>query len=347
MTVHLTGAEERGPRGVWSRLCAAILSAALLLCAVTPLSAAPAQDTGGKITGYRSVFKPGRDPSGNIRIAIRQFESDAVAHYLLVDPVTLETSLARAAAIDFSRGPSPAAIQNTPFLKALDRHTSPPYKLQNHGAGHADFPVNGMFLTVDMCPSRRPFEKEFFSAVAELSRQSGRGTPLAIAMTGNWLENHRDELGWLKDQVAQGKLAITWVNHSYNHFYEPKTPLERNFLLAAGTDFTQEVLATEQLMLENGLTPSPFFRFPGLVADRNLLVQLRELALLPIGSNAWLAKGEAPHSGSIILVHGNGNEPPGIAAAFKILRGDRGVRLLPLRAAFIQEAHGEAGRMKE
>lgn len=302
---------------------------------------------GGQITGYRSVFKPGRDPSGSIRVAIRQFESNAVTHFLLVDPFTLETSLARAAAIDFSREPSPAALHDTPFLKALDRHTSPPYKLQNHGARHTDFPVNGMFLTVDMCPSRRPFEKEFFTAVAGLSRQNGRAMPLAIAMTGNWLESHRDELGWLKNQVAQGKLAITWVNHSYNHFYDPKTPLERNFLLAPGTDFAQEVLATERLMLENGLIPSPFFRFPGLVADRHLLAKLKELALIPIGSDAWLAKGETPQSGSIILVHGNGNEPPGIAAALKILRENHGVRLLPLRAAFIQGAHGEAGRMKE
>ena len=330
-----------------TRLCASILSAALLLCAVTPLSAAPAQALEGKITGYRSVFKPGRDPSGSVLIAIRQFDCDAVTHFLLVDPFTLETSLARAAAIDFSREPSPAALHDTPFLRALNRHTSSPYKLQNHGARHADFPVNGMFLTVDMCPSRRPFEKGFFTAVAELSRQSGRGTPLAIAMTGNWLESHRDEVGWLKSQVALGKLAITWVNHSYNHFYDPKTPLERNFLLAPGTDFAQEVLATELLMLENGLIPSPFFRFPGLVADRHLLAKLKDLALVPIGSDAWLAKGEAPQKGSIILVHGNGNEPPGIAAALKMLRENHGVRLLPLRAAFIQEAHGEAGRMKE
>ena len=63
-----------------------------------------------------------------------------------------------------------------------------------------------------MCPSRRPFEKGFFTAVADLSRQSGRGTPVAIAITGNWLENHRDDLGWIVQQIKKEKLAVTWVS---------------------------------------------------------------------------------------------------------------------------------------
>jgi hypothetical protein len=185
-----------------------------------------------------------------------------------------------------------------------------------------------------MCPSRRPFEKGFFIAVADLSRQSGRGTPVAIAITGNWLENHRDDLGWIMQQIKDGKLAVTWVNHSSTHPYDTGAPLERNFLLSPGIDFEREVLTTERLLLEKGLLPSPFFRFPGLVADGKLIRSLRELALIPIGSDAWLAKGETPRRGGFILVHGNGNEPQGIRKALQFLQKPGKVKLLPLNEAF-------------
>ncbi len=305
-----------------------------LLCC---FSASAGENT---ITGYRSLFKAGRDSSGKVRIAIRQYDIGEVRYLLLVDPLTLNTSAAPAATLDFS-GPVPEEkLRDTPFIKALDRHTAPPFRLQNHGARRADLPVDGMFLTVDMCPSRRPFEKSFFEAVAGLSRADGKATPVAIAMTGDWLKNHGEELAWIKREVRQGRLAVTWVNHSHDHAYDPKAPLERNFLLTPGTDFEREVLATETLMLENGLIPSPFFRFPGLVADGNLVGKLRALSLIPVGSDAWLAKGEVPKKGSFILVHGNGNEPQGIVRAVPLLRQEQGGRLLPLRAAFAGQDTG-------
>lgn len=315
---------------------------ALFFFAVSLLFTSSALAVEGKITGYQSIFQPCCDSAGELRFAIRRYEFAGKPHVLLVNPRTFETSVAPLASLNTFEAPvGRAEIQATPFDRALTRYTTPPYRLQNHGAVRADLPVDGMFLTVDMCPSRRPFEKEFFTAVAGLSRQNGRATPLAIAMTGNWLENHKDELAWLVRQIKDGKLAVTWVNHSTTHPYEPKAPLARNFLLSPGVDFEREVLATEQLLLENGLIPSPFFRFPGLVADGKVLEKLRQLSLIPIGSDAWLAKGEQPRPGSFILVHGNGNEPAGIAPVLPLLR-DGGLRLLPLGEAFAPRQHGAA-----
>ena len=306
----------------------------LLFFAVIILFTSPVLAVEGKITGYRSIFQPCYDGAGELRFAIRRYERSGTPHVLLVNPKTFETTVAPIASLNAFEAPvGLAAIRATLFDRALTRYTSPPYKLQNHGAVRAANPVDGMFLTVDMCPSRRPFEKEFFSVLAGLSRKSGRATPLALCMTGVWLENHREELALLLQQVRDGRLAITWVNHSFTHPYDPKTPLARNFLLSPGIDFEREVLATEQLMLENGLTPSPFFRFPGLVADGRVLEKLLQLSLIPIGSDAWLAKGEQPRPGSFILVHGNGNEPAGIARIMPLLR-EGGLRLLPLREAF-------------
>lgn len=299
------------------------------------LCAPPSRADEPAITGYRSVFLPCTDGSGALRVAIRRYEAAGRPFVLLVDPATLETAVAPLASVKLDGSPADLArVRTTPYGRALARFTSPPYKLQNHGATRAERPVSGMFLTVDMCPSRRPFEREFFTAVAALSRKSGRATPLAIAMTGSWLENHGDELAWIVRQVREGKLAVTWVNHSYTHPYEPGTPLERNFLLTPGVDVEREVLATERLMLEKGLVPSPFFRFPGLVADGRLVEQLRRLSLIPIGSDAWLAKGESPRNGSFILVHGNGNEPPGIRKILPMLGSGNDLRLLPLGKAF-------------
>jgi hypothetical protein len=131
-------------------------------------------------------------------------------------------------------------------------------------------------------------------------------------VSGLWIKRHADDLIWLKNQAATGRVAITWVNHSFTHPYDPSASLEKNFLLSPKTDFLSEVLSLESLLLEQGLTPSPFFRFPGLVSNRRLIEQLRDLSLIPIASNAWLAKGESPQPGSIILIHANGNEPEGI-----------------------------------
>ena len=94
------------------------------------------------------------------------------------------------------------------------------------------------------------------------------------------------------------------------------------------------------LLLDSDLLPSPFFRFPGLVSNQRLIEVLRDLHLIPIGSNAWLAKGERPQPGSVILVHANGNEPEGIRLLHAFLAGQReafrrgDVMLLPLREAF-------------
>ncbi|MBN1984057.1 MAG: hypothetical protein JW795_21185 [Chitinivibrionales bacterium] len=45
-------------------------------------------------------------------------------------------------------------------------------------------------------------------------------------------------------------------------------------------------------MVENDLLPSVFFIFPGLVSDRTIVAQIVSFGLIPIGSDAWLGKGQ-------------------------------------------------------
>lgn len=106
-------------------------------------------------------------------------------------------------------------------------------------------------------------------------------------------------------------------------------------MLSARTNVSNEILATEKLLLQQGVLPALFFRFPGLVANKELLKTVNELGLIPLGSNAWLAKHEKPVNGSILLVHGNGNEPKGIDVISKLLTENRqrSIAWLPLQQA--------------
>lgn len=90
------------------------------------------------------------------------------------------------------------------------------------------------------------------------------------------------------------------------------------------TDMNYEILETEKAMLKNGLLPSVFFRFPGLVSDQQLVYKLTDYGLIPIGTDAWLAKGQQPQAGSIVLIHGNGNEPTGVNDFIKLLQSEAG-----------------------
>jgi hypothetical protein len=184
-----------------------------------------------------------------------------------------------------------------------------------------------------MCPSsKQKFEKEMFIRTANLEKGA---TPIAICITGAWVLKHHKEFKWLIKQDKEKKLDITWVNHSWNHVYKRKTSYKNNFLLIKGTNFDMEVCSTEVMLLEHGITPSIFFRFPGLVSNKKTINRLRELTLIPLGADAWLNIGQKPKLGSVILVHGNCNEHAGIKKLFKFYNKKRNkLKLLPLYKVF-------------
>lgn len=289
------------------------------------------------ITNYRPIFTPYYDKNNGLRIAIREYLRDNKPFFLLVNPQTFSTEIASASHFRKAITNSNAGfyvleeIRNTPYGKALLRYTEPPYRLQNYGITHAEHPVSGVFLTIDMCPSRKLFEKSFFTQLVTQSQETHRAVPIAISITGLWVNKHVEEFNWLIQQEKSHTLQITWINHSFHHPYRPTIPLEENFLLTPSTNVDREILDTEKLLIKNGQVPSVFFRFPGLVANKYLVLKLRQFGLIPIGSNAWLAKGQTAVPGSIILVHGNGNGPLGIRL---FMQRRNKLPLLPLNQAF-------------
>jgi peptidoglycan/xylan/chitin deacetylase (PgdA/CDA1 family) len=301
----------------------------------------------GEIAHYRVEISRGTI-RGKTVIGLRAFERSGTPMVLVVSPEDMKTSVLRRDAVQLE--PATWAELNkqpSPYLRALSDTTQHASVLQDAGMTHVLPAEHGVVLTVDLCPSKRPFDKILFQKVVATFFPEEHPVPIAIAVTGLWMEKHPRDLDWLLSMVKAGKLEITWINHSYNHRYDPKLPLTQNFLLEKGTLVEDEVLRNELSMIQKGITPAPLFRFPGLISNAELVQTVVRFGLIPIGSDAWLAKKERAHPGDIVLVHGNGNEPQGIEAFMSLLGQEkkeirtRQFLLLDLRESIEEEESKE------
>ncbi|HXK12666.1 MAG TPA: polysaccharide deacetylase [Vicinamibacteria bacterium] len=306
----------------------------------------------GPVRDYRATPALATEgPAGSAAVVLRTFTRGGERLRLIVDPETLATRVVPAAGLPVKRRPWRAvreAVAGTAYGRALKDAEANEKPLQGAGLGHLRPGRPGIDLTVDLCPSAHPLDRALFTALTDALGREARPLPVAIALTGAWMREHAADLEWLASLEREGTLAVTWVNHSNHHRASPEAPLEENFLLQPGTDVRAEVLDTEKAMLEAGLLPSVFFRFPGLVSRPDVFGTVVGLGLVPLGSDAWLAKSRKPPAeGSIVLVHANGNEPVGVRRFLELLRTERenirsgGWQLLDLRQSVVDT---EAGR---
>lgn len=278
-----------------------------------------------EITKYKKLFGllPGKDKP---LLVTRQFEQKGKLYYIIADPGELSTSVVPAGtsvvrAISWEQARE--SLKDTPYMKAIADAEQLSASMQDAGIIHGFAKEKGITLTVDLCPSHKPLDRVIFTSLITEFQKTEKPVPIALSVTGRWMLTHSDDLNWLKGLVRSGDIAITWVDHSYNHRVSPKAPLKLNFLLEPGTDMNFEILGTELAMLQHGLTPSLFFRFPGLVSDKRIVDQVLSYGLIPVGSDAWLAKGQQANSGSIVLIHGNGNEPVGVEDFIRLLKNEK------------------------
>jgi hypothetical protein len=254
---------------------------------------------------------------------LRQFENEGKAYYMLVNPQTLATKIDERSFYEVKPMSITEArnyFRNTPYQKAITRAEKQSVTIQDAGIESGVPKETGISLTADLCPSHRPLDKRIFTDIFNEFKKVEQPVPVALSVTGIWMRQHPQDLEWLKQMQAKHEIYITWINHSFNHHVSLKAPLKENFLLEPGTDISYEVLETEKAMLKNGLLPSVFFRFPGLVSDQQLVYKITDFGLIPVGTDAWLAKGQQPQAGSIVLIHGNGNEPTGVNDFIKLLQ---------------------------
>jgi hypothetical protein len=275
-----------------------------------------------KITNYKVYYASAK--RDNIDwFAIRKFEDSGKTYLLLVNPDELETKVDLASLYNISLMSMTEArvyYEKSSYEKALRKAEKRSKSLQDAGIQSGMPSETGITLTADLCPSNRPLDRRIFTAIFEQFKKVEQPVPIALSITGIWMRQHPQDLAWLKEMNFRNEIYITWINHSYNHRVSKTLPLKQNFLLQPGTDVNYEVLETEKAMLKNGLLPSVFFRFPGLVSDQQLIYKITGFGLIPVGSDAWLAKGQKPQSGSIVLIHGNGNEPVGVDKFISLLK---------------------------
>lgn len=169
-----------------------------------------------------------------------------------------------------------------------------------------------VYITVDMCQSSKPYAKRLFVFLDQLGHKLGKPVPVAVCVAGGWIQRHEKEL----KAIQRMYLDISWVNHSFTH------PVSDDFLNNPKVDFTREVMANVALMRNHHLKVSKYFRFPGLRHNSKRLVELKVLGYTNLDADAWLAKGEKIKEGSIILVHGNGNEPKGVELLLDYLKAN-------------------------
>lgn len=255
-------------------------------------------------------------------IVLRRFENNNRDYLLLVNPLTLQTKINETSFYqvqEMTLAQTRVKFMNTPYIKALRQAEKHSVNIQDAGIEKGIPSETGISLTADLCPSHKPLDRRIFTDIISQFKKVEKPAPIALSVSGLWMLAHTADIQWLKKLRDAGEIRITWVNHSYNHRVSKTAPLKENFLLEPGTNMDVEILSTEKLMLKNGLTSSCFFRFPGLVSDQQLVFKVTDYGLIPIGSDAWLAKGQKAQDGSIVLIHGNGNEPVGVRDFIKLL----------------------------
>ncbi|MGI4728155.1 MAG: polysaccharide deacetylase family protein [Janthinobacterium lividum] len=298
----------------------------LLLTIFIPIKEASAQTPIFKaIRNYEMYYASAKRNTENW-LAIRRFEDSGKTWLLLVQPRTLTTKVEEANLYQLETTTLAEARKtfvNTAYTNALLAAEKQSATIQDAGIVQGMPKEAGISLTIDLCPSHKVLDRRIFTNVFQEFSKVEPHPPVAISVSGLWMKDHQADLNWLKQQYLNGHIFITWINHTYNHRVDPKKPLKENFLLEPGTDINYEVLETEQAMLQNGLLPSVFFRFPGLVSDAKLLYEITGFGLIPIGSDAWLAKGQRALPGSIVLIHGNGNEPIGVNDFISLLKSEQ------------------------
>ncbi len=278
------------------------------------------------ITRYKVYNGYAVSTQGDTTIILRSFSQNRTSQFLVLNPNSLQTCvvpLDSVKSVKAKREVLADLFAKTPYFRTIKVAEYTSEKVKNAGVRRFQRTASGVDLTIDLCPSMLPLDRDFFLALVKSLSAVQKPVPIAISVTGTWMKGHPSDFSWLLQQVKLGDIDITWINHSYSHRVDKDLPLSENFLLEKGTDISREILNTEITMLERSVIPSPFFRFPGLVSDKEVFEKVISFGLIPIGTDAWIAKKQYPKQGSIVLVHANGNEPLGLKKFQKLLETQR------------------------
>jgi hypothetical protein len=180
------------------------------------------------------------EPERSTFIALRKFNFGNELHYLLVSPEDLSTHISSATDVKCAASSWEQIRKlygNTPYFRAIHEAEQNSDPLQDAGITHFLTGRHGVDLTIDLCPSKLPLDRTVFIELVKEFSTVESPVPIAIGVTGLWMQDHLDDFKWLLDLVQDGKISIEWINHTYNHRTSRTLPLKKNFLLEKGRMF--------------------------------------------------------------------------------------------------------------
>ncbi len=283
-------------------------------------------------TNFEECFRPFYNKEKNLRIITRSFDLDSLKYYVVANPFRLTSQVVAKDSLRVYKYAPVSVTMKSPLLVGM--------KLMKKGK--AVYPVTGLthgqkkeypgvFLTIDICPTSKEINKIFFSELESLRFRDQKPIEIAVSLSGRWLEKHLEDFQWLLEKQRNKVFNITWINHSYSHPYLINVPADSNFFNLKDTDWQEDSFKMEAEFIKYNIPPPIYYRFPGLVSSKKLMKKVEKFNLLPIGTDAWIGKEQIPMPGSIVLVHGNGNEIWGTKGFVRLLAEHPEWELLPLR----------------
>ena len=214
-----------------------------------------------EIINYKVYFAAGDFRNKNI-LVIRKFEQWGKEFYVTVDPDNIETQIIPSNQISVKTMSWQQILneyKNTAYIRAIKTSIKQSFTIQNSGIVHGFPKEKGVTLTIDLCPSNKPLDRIIFTTLITEFQKTEKPVPLALSITGKFMLTHSEDIRWLKGLIESGEISVTWINHTYNHHFNPTLPLTKNFLLEPDTDLDFEILGTEIALLQRGFLTSVFF----------------------------------------------------------------------------------------
>lgn len=255
--------------------------------------------------------------------AIRSFNQNSKDKLLIVNLENFETSIVYKENIKLKDSVSSSLKSSFKFLQdsLIQNMKLTKNYLQNQWVKHALNPKNDeIYLSADFCPSEKHwFESDILEKFMEKWHKH-----VAIALTEAWYKNHKKDFAKLIQRQKSWKMYITWVNHTKTHPYHHWVSYDKNFILSHWLNLHNEIVDVEKLLIKYWEIPSIFLRYPWLISNIDIHKKvIYKYNLIPLWADAWLAKWEKPKEWSIVLIHGNKNEPRWIVLMKKLLRSKK------------------------
>jgi hypothetical protein len=256
--------------------------------------------------------------AGTTLLVRREVQLDGVAHAIATRAdESIETYAIPLA--DLRHAARDASLDGTHLGGVLARMSELASQARSIAHGPRDQLPQTVAITVDLCWSIRPYERDFFRFVSRFAAEHGEAW-ITLFVTGRWLEQHPEEMEKLIALSREPGVGVTWALHSWVH------PKRQPFMISySPAEVQEDNLRTEAELLRWGIVPSIFYRFPGLIHDEERLRAILELDLVSVNCDSWVASMRLrrpphhfwPSDGSILLIHGNGNEPVGIPRLYE------------------------------